>query len=206
MPNWVYNTMRVDGKLRDLQHFYEVITAPPMREVEGGYEPTPLGDNEFSYWNIKHPEDLDAYFTTSGYSPDPEKMATFNNGPTNWYNWNIANWGCKWDACESSVTLERGNGHSWIDMRWESPWSPPIEWVTHCAKEYPELEFSFDYQEEEGWGGTMEFYNGELTEATDYDIPDSHADYTERELECVCSWEEDESCWYDDCPRPELSE
>lgn len=193
MPNWVYNTMRVDGKLRDLQHFYEVITTPSLRESKaGGYEPLPLGDNEFSYWGVKHPEDLDAYFTT--------------HGPENWYSWNLTNWGCKWDACESSVTLERGNGHSWLDLKWESPWDAPIEWVTHCAKEYPELEFSLHYQEENGWGGTMEFYNGELTEETNYDIPASHADYIERELDCPCSWADDSEYWFSDCPPDEPSE
>ena len=91
-------------------------------------------------------------------------------------------------------------------MRWESPWSPPVEWVTHCAKDYPELEFSFHYEEEQGWGGNMDFYKGELTISEDYDIPASHADYEERDRECVCTYEDDPEHWFSDCPRDEPSE
>jgi hypothetical protein len=192
MPNWVYNSMTVNGNLPDLQHFQQTINKPSIRKVEGGYESEPNGPTQFSYWGIKSPDDLDAYFGTDETSA------------SHWYIWNVANWGCKWDACESSVMLIRQNNHSLLYLTWESPWSAPIEWVTHCAKEYPELEFSFHYEEEQGWGGNMDFYKGELTHSDEYDTPSSHAEYTEREKDCVCTWEG--YAFFSDCPEAETSE
>jgi hypothetical protein len=44
--------------------------------------------------------------------------------------------------------------------------------------------------------------NGVTVEIRAWDIPDSHADYAERDNPdgCPCSYEEDTTYWFDDCP------
>jgi hypothetical protein len=186
MPNWVYNTMTVNGSLPALQHFQKAITKPPMRKAGESWEPVPLAPNEFSYWGIKSPEDIGAFLADGR-------------------DWTIDNWGCRGDAYEAVFEITTMGLRSIMELSWQSPWSAPIEWVTHCAKDYPELEFSFFYQEEQGWGGSMEFYKGELNDFTEYDVPNNHAEYDDRGMECNCIWNSDTEFWFDDCPR-ELSE
>lgn len=45
-------------------------------------------------------------------------------GFTSWYDWNIANWGTKWDLCDVIKTRIDANT---IQLSFESAWSPPIE-------------------------------------------------------------------------------
>jgi hypothetical protein len=41
----------------------------------------------------------------------------------NWYDWNIANWGTKWDI-DAEITSQNQNS---ITFYFDSAWSPPIE-------------------------------------------------------------------------------
>jgi hypothetical protein len=52
----------------------------------------------------------------------------------NWYDWNINNWGCKWDV--SMMDWEREDDNT-IVMHFDSAWSPPIT--------------IYDFLETEGW-------------------------------------------------------
>ena len=73
------------------------------------------------------------------------------------------------------------------------------------TKQFPELDFTFYYEEEQGWGGELSGSKGELTELKTWDIPQSHADYVDQDNEdgCICANDDDETEWYEDCPRPE---
>ena len=44
-------------------------------------------------------------------------------GYQSWYDWNIANWGTKWDACEVSVQANSANS---VSLSFDTAWSPPI--------------------------------------------------------------------------------
>ncbi len=43
-------------------------------------------------------------------------------GYKDWYEWNIANWGTKWDVSADSIEREDDNT---VSMSFESAWSPP---------------------------------------------------------------------------------
>ena len=45
-------------------------------------------------------------------------------GHKDWYDWNIANWGTKWDVSLDNVNREDANT---VSAAFESAWSPPIE-------------------------------------------------------------------------------
>ena len=45
-------------------------------------------------------------------------------GFASWYDWSIANWGCKWDV--NDVVVDRNDANH-VHLTFDSAWSPPIE-------------------------------------------------------------------------------
>ena len=61
-----------------------------------------------------------------------------------WYNWSCENWGTKWDACDSHVNESEPQCFS---VGFDTAWSPPIAWLRNIMDNYPNLEFSLEYDE-----------------------------------------------------------
>jgi hypothetical protein len=110
-----------------------------------------------------------------------------------WYNWNIANWGTKWDASDITVSADEGALH----YTFSTAWSPPEPIYAAISNANPELEFRFVYEEEQGWGASIEAKAGILTKIKEWDIPISHAEIVERGGECYCEHAVDQM--YKDC-------
>lgn len=62
-----------------------------------------------------------------------------------WYDWNIINWGTKWDACDSSVETTDNE----IILEFQTAWSTPKPVFLKLAKQYPELTINIDYADED---------------------------------------------------------
>jgi hypothetical protein len=73
------------------------------------------------------------------------------------------------------------------------------------VEQHQKLHFNFECEEEQGWGVEYESFNGNLSLVKEWDIPNSHADYVERDNVdgCVCSHEDDRSEWFEDCHKYE---
>ena len=89
-----------------------------------------------------------------------------------WYEWNVSNWGCKWN-CDAQDWTRDGNTISfWFD----SPWGPPVE--LYYKIEQAGLTVKAEYMEE-GMRFVGEFVNGsdetyEYQDVEDLDnIPDN---------------------------------
>lgn len=57
-----------------------------------------------------------------------------------WYEWRCDNWGCKWDA--SYINYSDGY------YTFNTPWSPPINWLKTVSIKYPKLTFNIQYEDE----------------------------------------------------------
>lgn len=188
MPNWVFNSISVQGHPEDVTTF-----------LEHASKPSPFTPNELRQFNfhsfVTPPEDkVEQYHTVAGYSG-----GEFVGDPDfNWYKWNNENWDTKWNACEEVV--ERGLGDYSL-INFNTAWSPPMPVFNAMAEMFPNLKFDVEYEEEQGWGGTITYENGQETFRSEWDIPDSHEDYASRGRECVCGWDDDQDSWYKDCPR-----
>ncbi len=223
MPNWVYSSLTVIGSRRELDACVAQLAKPYERlqitlvNEDGKLvdeRKTVLIDEPFSLWNIVRPSDdiIDEYHsvrraenTRTGWLPEAmtgegSLLAERRDAPisNHWYDWNIRNWGTKWDT---GAEFERHDDDH-ASYRLETAWSPPVEAITALSAQYPTLDFSLEWEEEQGFGGEFLFRRGELEIISEYDIPDSHADNEERDRPCVCEWEPDDpDYWYDDCPR-----
>ncbi len=223
MPNWVYNHLTAIGSPTDVNACVAQLAKPYERTFVSlvnkdgelvGEERTGRVEQDFSFWNIIRPSDdiLEEYHsvsradnTRSGWLPEAltgegSLLAERRDAPVSnhWYDWNIRNWGTKWDT---DAELERlGDDHAYY--RFETAWSPPVEVITALSAQYPGIVFSLEWEEEQGFGGEFFFRGGEMEVAKEWGIPDSHADNEERDRPCVCEWEPDDpDYWYDDCPR-----
>lgn len=205
MPNWVFNNLKVTGSAYDIGRLQEQLNKPVRTEFPkwsaGGlvpdtqYDPNPV----FSFYNIISPDDWDAYYTEGQLEPlEGETSAEtiyrgFATG-NGWYNWNVRNWGCKWDVSDVDTNFDGLEG---LFYSFSTPWAPPLPAMKKLAAQYPTLRLEFEYEEETGWGGAVHWENGVCVGATDYNEPSCHADYENRDRDCPCDGSEP---IYDDCP------
>ncbi len=69
-----------------------------------------------------------------------------------WYDWNINNWGTKWDV-DAQVT-SRDNG--FVTYSFDSAWSPPVEAIEKFASKFSDVTFTLKYCEGGGdFGGVF---------------------------------------------------
>jgi len=192
MPNWVFNSIVVEGAKADVDAF-----------LEHAKKPTPFCANddherEFNFHSFITPpaDKVEEYLGQSGWIGGEQ----VGSGEFNWYQWNNANWDTKWNACD--VNIDRHSDGS-VSIRFDTAWCQPTPIFCAMAEQFPNLNFDIEYEEEQGWGGTIRFVKGEVAFESEWDCPDSHSDYTERGRDCICTYEDNQEDWYGDCPREE---
>lgn len=219
MPNWVFNSLYVHGNEADLRAFMDKASKPYTTYHKGKFVGSSydadavdvsVHKSPISFMNFTSPEDLDTYYSTSSVKPEgyeemtlDEKLAySLQFSSDGWYDWNVREWGTKWDACDATIE-DDDPSTGMISYRFSTAWSPAEGAYRKMVEQHPTLEFSFHCEEEQGWGVEFESEDGELVETNSWSIPNSHADYESRDNEdgCICSWEDDQDEWYKDCPR-----
>lgn len=225
MPNWVYCGLTVTGSPDEVEAVRKQVGAPYTRDYirtewdaeAEEWSPKIITETYdepvFAFWNIVRPSDdiMDEYLTVRGDSerrrgwvPEGAWSVLLNEPSTgdlsnHWYDWNIRNWGVKWDASDveaNTITPDE------LSYRFSTAWSIPHEAMLALSAQFVGVEFYLEYEEEQGWGGENLYEAGSYTCLKEWDIPDSHADNAERDRICVCEWEpDDQDYWYDDCPR-----
>jgi hypothetical protein len=202
MPNWVYNHLHIHATPEQIATIKADLSRPIVSYTTPDWKDLSTQVREvvevvFSYMNILSPWDQGIsekeYFATHGSGPEGKTGDTAGN----WYNWNRDNWGVKWD-CDAEIDFDDPEH---LSYRFDSPWGPPVPAIDALAKKYPWAMITLSYDEEQGWGGEIEWADGEGTVTEEYDIPMCHADYVARDQEynCACAWGEPEN-FYEDCP------
>lgn len=202
MPNWVANRISVTGTDAELDRFVEQVKGADSKLNKDE-------DQQFHFGAFVHPSDEDLpYYLGEKEEQKPEGYEDWSHADKlahslkfagrNWYDWNVTNWGTKWDACNAEVERTAEG----VAVAFDTAWSPPDPIFVAMAKQFPELEFDIWYEEEQGWGGEIIGKGGETTISKEWDIPNSHAEYLalDREDSCNCAWADDKEDWYDDCP------
>ncbi len=127
MPNWTSNILNVVGKPEAVDKF-----VAHMGEVMDFEKVIPPPENMFR-------DNLS--------SEDKERLAA--DGIPNWYDWQSANWGTKWNASsnEGSVELEKYESMNMkqATYRFETAWDTPREVITALWDKWPDLDFEGGY-------------------------------------------------------------
>lgn len=125
MPNWCNNRLSVAG---DLTKFNAALAGKSFSI--NAFIPTPAELVE-----------------TVSPNPDPKSEASLalvkKFGHDNWYDWNVANWGTKWDV--EAETIEQTEGHAVFSF--DSAWAPPTAAIVAVSALYPDLKFTLEYFE-----------------------------------------------------------
>lgn len=177
-----------------------------------------------SFWNFVRPtdEELPYYFgqkTKPEDKDDPnatseERLAkAMSFSTSDWYSWNVRNWGTKWDANDDELHTELDDlkEQDSLNYSFSTAWGIPEQIFTAMVRQHPELDFDFESEEEQGWGAKYtssdnddEDDNGELTKSLilveEWDIPDCHEDYASRGRDCWACESGDPDDLYEDCP------
>jgi hypothetical protein len=95
--------------------------------------------------NLFHPMPTELNNTTSPSRGNADLIAKY--GVDNWYDWHCNNWGTKWDVDVQDNGYDSSEDEEYINLSFDSAWSPPTEWLKKVAKDYPSLEFLLEYEE-----------------------------------------------------------
>lgn len=197
MPNWVSDNLTITGPASDVQAIKARLAAPYERTFvkytkDGRTVEIQTVEQDFSFWNIVRPEgeDLAKYDDSLGA---PGAMPF-------WYDWNCENWGTKWDT-DAELT-EHSSDH--LQYVFSTAWSPPFPALAKLGEQFPGVHIELEWEEEQGYGGTVTFTNGVTTELDYYDIPTSHAEIEDRKGEGSCPCEAYGEKLFADCPIDEI--
>jgi hypothetical protein len=183
MPNWCSNTVVVRGDAKDMKKFNKW-----------------LGDGKGLLSKIK-PTPKPLINTVSGFIGDPVEQAKLEKkqkanlkkyGAKDWYDWNISNWGTKWDVDADVDESSSTDGE--VVMSFESAWSPPQVAISELSVKFPKLTVRHSYMEEGVcFVGFDELKNGEVLNQNYNEDPKTEAwKHLAREEFGWEPWEDDE--------------
>ena len=110
MPNWCNNSLRITG---------------PKAKIESLWQTASAGES-FALLNAMVPMPEELRGTTAPCDSDADLMRKY--GSSNWYDWAVANWGCKWDIDDEGLEYEdTEDGYATISGWFDSAWAPPTE-------------------------------------------------------------------------------
>ena len=178
MPNWTTNKLVITGDKEQLDELIAQVSAPYSDDREGEDQ---MIEGNFLLWNIIRPTNLDQYYQRGEYAekpkePQPDKSMESIIGDIqegfatgmDWYNWNVRNWGTKWEIDVDQAWVSRMSD---TEVRYElqTAWSPPVEALDNLAKQYPTLTFTLMaidegdlYAVELGWNDGKRAYEIDL--------------------------------------------
>lgn len=198
MPNYVANILTVLGSKEQVAKviefvkgdervfdFNKILLMPESLNIDSssagddGMEYLIAKNKKFDFQRSERDNELIARFER--YSKDEQgkrlelgrkylrNLADY--GVTTWYDWNIANWGTKWNSCDAVL---EGN---WF--KFDTAWNAPIPVFKKLSELFPAVTFEFIYADEDcgcntGRGtakrGEIELYNPEDDSSDAYDL------------------------------------
>ena len=106
---------------------YLVLSHPDTAEIERAKKA--LEDGRFFTEFFPCPEELNNNKLSTFGGPDADEIDQMRRdmvekyGYPSWYEWNIANWGTKWDAYDISIDEDLGRE---LIVEFDTAWAPPI--------------------------------------------------------------------------------
>ncbi len=124
MPNWCSCFLTVKGENEHVQRF---------KAVAVGH----------CSWNKPPEDEKPNVLNFHSLVPIPAEVLQASYNPKG-YDWELANWGCKWGACSSELVDDNG---SELFYSFDTAWAPPTQFLKHLGKLWPNLMFLLEYEE-----------------------------------------------------------
>lgn len=147
MPNWVKNVVTLGGDPKKVKELLDAI-----RGNVGGQESV-IDFNRI----IPMPDGLmDTVSPTRSEDEAKANIARF--GARDWYDWAIANWGTKWNACDAMLLGANEN-----IIEFSTAWSFPRPVFDRLAEMFPDMYIDVRYADEDFGSncGELQYEHGE---------------------------------------------
>ncbi len=160
MPNWCNNRVTLSAwdeestsQLKEIKEifkgdnpFEKIIPPPDWKNV-------PLAEEDIEYLGRKRGEVGELpiekqYFHPNG-EPIPEPSLIFEstgNSDDRWYNWQVDNWGTKWDINPSDVEWN-DDEEDYCIFYFDTAWSPPEEIAAALKRKFDKVSIQWFYDE-----------------------------------------------------------
>lgn len=103
-------------------------------------------------------------------------------GATTWYEWRLQNWGCKWNAGDTSVINTKNKKKS-LTISFTTPWGPPTAWLAALAEKgivynlrWQEEDCEFGVVSSHGTADTVKGASGRYVCADEYGVDEDDED------------------------------
>ena len=148
MPNWTTNYLDVLGDKEKVNAFSDLVYSENTHDDSADL---PYSFDFFATVPCpKEYEDTQCGGQLSDEQQELQAELTKKYGHPDWYSWNCANIGTKWNACDAHEVEQIDGG---LRFSFNTAWSPPLPWLEKTAYKYPDLKFDLYFQNE---GGGME--------------------------------------------------
>ena len=187
MPNWVFNSLTIQGPKEQVDGIKEKLNSPftkqhdqwNMKTQQMEISETTYSNPVFAFHNIYN--HTQAGVTDEQYIQQPprdvpiEEQMQFKTN--DWYSFNVREWGTKWDVGvsdndeypDTELLEHMSNGEDqWLVYKFNTAWSPPVPAMEKLSALVPNCVITLSFEEETGWGGEYEFVNGNLTAESNY--------------------------------------
>jgi len=142
MPNWCSNELKIQGSPKELSKLIKKVQITKSEATENHCE---------------------SVFSCHRVIPRPLDKED------EWYEWNVANWGSKWDL--NDVRFDGDVDDKEVSYYFESAWSPVVPVIEALAKEFKKLSFTYTFYETgSDYWGELEYKKGELISEDSGDV------------------------------------
>jgi len=142
MPNDCYNKISISGDEQDIAKIKKLLSKGKRDTA-----------NVFNFANIIKEPDWDTIPNEDGELPVVEKLESgfsFKKFPLSgrqddrWYDWNINNWGTKWNSYDCTLLEEESD---YLVYEFYTAWSPPEPVIDALRNKFPEVHVSAFFDE-----------------------------------------------------------
>jgi hypothetical protein len=188
MPNWCFNTLTIQGPKEQVDSIKKRLNTPFQKdydnwnpktqqmEIKTALYPNPVFAFHNIYNHIEAGISDEDYMKQPDYSLPMAEQMQFRG--SHWYDFNVREWGAKWDVgvshddeypdTELLEHISKGEDQ-WLVYKFNTAWSPPAPAIEKLSKLVPNCVVTLSFEEETGWGGELEFVNGEMTADSNYE-------------------------------------
>ena len=140
MPNWCYNRVSIYSENIDqVTELFDIFNNPePFNALipSPKWSETPNEDGELPVLEEHKDSDGKVLFTTHKF---PKSGKTDDR----WYDWQVQNWGTKWEPADISV--EQCDEE--LEITFNTAWSPPEDICRAIRNKYPDVTVSWFFDE-----------------------------------------------------------